>query len=322
MQIPLRLKKFTKKTAKYFIFLDILKKICYNYSVMDITYKDNNIILENTADFNIHHIFECGQCFRWNRTGENAYTGVAKGHALKIEQSGERITLFDTTAADFENIWYDYFDLSRDYSKIKSELSKDAVLKKAVSFGGGIRILKQDLWETVVSFIISASNNIPRIKKIIELLCRSFGEPIHYQNGLYYSFPDFRTLSALSVSDLGVIKAGFRDKYIKAAADAFTADEASFSELSSLCTADAEKKLMSLYGVGSKVAGCILLFGLAKTGAFPVDVWIKRTMEALYFGGSADNTSIQEFARSHFGEYAGIAQQYLFFYARENNLGV
>lgn len=289
---------------------------------MNITYKDNNIILENLADFKLRHIFDCGQSFRWNRTGERSYTGVAKGHALEIEQSGERITLFDTTPSDFESIWYDYFDLSRDYSKIKSELSRDTVLREAVPFGSGIRILKQDLWETVVSFIISASNNIPRIKKIIELLCKSFGEPIHYRDRLYYSFPDFRTLSALSVSDLSVIRAGFRDKYIKAAADAFAADEGAFSELYSLSTEEAEKRLMSLYGVGSKVAGCILLFGLSKTDAFPVDVWIKRIMEALYFNGSADNASIQRFARSRFGKYAGIAQQYLFFYARENNLGV
>lgn len=285
---------------------------------MKITYENENIILEDVIDFNLKHIFECGQCFRWNTIDENTYTGVAKGRALKINQDGNVVTFFDTSPDDFNNIWYDYFDFSRDYSKIKDKLSEDDVLKTAIPFGDGIRILKQDLWETVVSFIISASNNIPRIKKIVELLCENFGKKISYCGKTYYSFPDFNTLSELSVSDLGVIRAGFRDKYIKAAADAFSSGEISSELLFSLDTKNAKKKLMSMYGIGSKVADCILLFGLSRTDSFPVDVWVKRIMETLYLDHETKNADIEKFALSRFGEYSGLAQQYLFFYAREN----
>lgn len=288
---------------------------------MEITYINKNIVLEDVSDFNLRHIFECGQCFRWNAIDENTYIGVAKGHALKISQRGTTVTLFDTDMDDFNNIWYDYFDFSRDYKKIKDKLSEDEVLKTAIPFGNGIRILKQDLWETVVSFIISASNNIPRIKKIVELLCENFGDAIEYMGKTYYTFPDFNTLSRLSVSDLGVIRAGFRDKYIKAAADTFSAGTLKEAALLALDTKSAKKALMSMYGVGSKVSDCILLFGMSKTDSFPVDVWVKRIMETLYLGCETKNADIEKFAISRFGEYSGLAQQYLFFYAREN-LGV
>lgn len=285
---------------------------------MKVTYENKNIILEDITDFNLKHIFECGQCFRWNPENENTYIGVAKGRALKIKQDSDVVTLFDTSPDDFNNIWYDYFDFSRDYSKIKERLSEDDVLKTAIPFGSGIRILKQDLWETVVSFIISASNNIPRIKKIVELLCENFGEKCEYLGNTYYSFPDCHTLSKLSVSDFGIIRAGFRDKYIKAAADAFSSGEISPEMLFSLDTKNAKKALMSMYGIGSKVADCILLFGLARTDSFPVDVWVKRIMETLYLNCETKNSDIEKFALSRFGEYSGLAQQYLFFYAREN----
>lgn len=296
----------------------MLQKICYNFIVMKVFFENNNTVLRNVEDFNLHHIFDCGQCFRWNVCPDGSYEGVAKGHGLKILQQGDTVTLYNTDNEVFYNIWYDYFDFSKDYGKIKEILSEDEVLKKAIPFGSGIRILKQELFETVISFIISASNNIPRIKKIVESLCENFGRKITYMGKTFYTFPDCNTLSKLSLEDLAVIRAGFRDKYIKAAADAFAAKEISDDTFLGLSTPEAKKVLQGLYGVGSKVADCILLFGLSRTDSFPVDVWVKRIMETLYLGKETKNVEIERFALSRFGEYSGLAQQYLFFYGREN----
>lgn len=176
---------------------------------MDINKKDNNLIVTGLKDFNLHHIFDCGQCFRFNAVSENSYFGIAKNKALLISQNDDEVIFYDTTEDDFKNIWYDYFDLNRDYSEIKSRLSNDPIMKEAVSYGDGIRILNQDLWEAVISFIISASNNIPRIKGIIERLCENFGKQISYMGKTYYTFPDTDTIYSLSKEDLSVIRSGF-----------------------------------------------------------------------------------------------------------------
>ena len=250
---------------------------------MEIIAEKSDIIIHGARDFDLTHIFECGQCFRWNRTGENEYTGTAKGHALTISQSADEIVFHDTPERVFYDVWYDYFDFGTDYGAIKERLSDDPVMREAMKYGGGIRILNQDLWETVVSFIISASNNIPRIKGIVERLCAAYGEETVYRGDVYYTFPAAERLSALSREDLGVIRAGFRDKYIIDAAGKFHSGELSAQGLSKMTSQDAKKALMTISGVGNKVANCILLFGLHRTDAFPVDVWIKRIMEYCYF---------------------------------------
>lgn len=290
---------------------------------MDIKFDGNNLIVTGLEDFNLEHIFDCGQCFRFNRVDENTYFGIAKGRALKISQNADKVTMYDTTEEDFRKIWFDYFDLGRDYGKIKKALSCDDVMRQAVSYGEGIRILNQDLWETVVSFIISASNNIPRIKGIIERFCENFGEEIEYMGNTYYSFPDIDKTASLTKEDLSVIRSGFRDKYIMDAAAKFKSGELSDEYIKSLSSTDAKKTLMSINGVGSKVSGCILLFGLGRAESFPVDVWIKRIMEYCYFDGEQKSIEmISSFAKKHFGALGGFAQQYLFFYARENKIGV
>ena len=286
---------------------------------MRIECEKNNIVLYEVADFNLAHIFECGQCFRWNKQSDGSFTGVAKNKFLKISEDNDgKIVFHNTTKAEFDEIWYSYFDFNTDYSKIKSQLEQDKILKEAIPFGSGIRILKQDLWETVVSFIISASNNIPRIKKIVELLCENFGEKRSCSTGYYYTFPGFKVISSLTLEELSVIRAGFRDKYILSAAKMFSSGEISEEVLYSLDTKKAKELLMSIPGIGNKVSDCILLFGLSKTDTFPIDVWVKRIMETLYFKGNASNIKIEEFATENFGDLKGIAQQYLFFYAREN----
>lgn len=289
---------------------------------MEVVYENGNTVLKNADSFNISHIFDCGQCFRFNKADDNSYIGVAFGRALKVSEENGDIILHCTSREDFENIWYNFFDFDTDYAKIKRTLSTDGVMREAVKCGGGIRILKQDLWETVVSFIISQSNNIPRIKGIIERLCESFGDKISYMGQDYYTFPSYDTLSRLTTDDLSVIRAGFRDKYILNAAKMFQSGELTEENLRKSSTADAKSALMSVKGIGNKVSDCILLFGLSKTEAYPIDVWIKRITEHCYFGSEQSIKTISEFAEQKFGSLGGYAQQYLFFYARENKIGV
>lgn len=291
---------------------------------MNVKSKNNNLIISDVSDFNLSDIFECGQCFRWTKNTDGSYGGVAFGKALKIAQAENEIVFYDTSEADFHAVWYDYFDFERSYTDIRNKLKNDNNLTDAFGYGSGIRILRQDLWECVVSFIISASNNIPRIKKIVELFCNCFGEKITYMGKEYHAFPTPEKTASLTLEDLQVIRAGFRDKYILDAASKFvSAPDMNAKALSSLATADARNALMQIKGVGNKVADCVLLFGLGKYDSFPIDVWMKRIMEHCYFDGQPQSIkTIAEYASAHFGELSGFAQQYLFFYARENKIGV
>ncbi len=289
---------------------------------MDIKNTDLVFKYKQMSDFDLTHIFDCGQCFRFNKNPDGSYTGVAHGRALTVFQNGDGIVLCDTPEKDLKNIWLDFFDLDRDYSYIKSILSADPVMADAIRFGSGIRILNQDLWESIISFIISASNNIPRIKGIIERLSENFGKKIEYMGKTYYSFPTPKELEGVTVEDLSVIRAGYRDKYIVDAVTKFNSGILSADYINSLSTPDAKKALMSIKGVGNKVADCILLFGMNRADSFPVDVWIKRIMEFCYFDGKEQSIkTISEFAAKKFGNFGGYAQQYLFFYARENRIG-
>lgn len=287
----------------------------------ELTTENNNIILNNVSDFDLRHIFDCGQCFRFNKLDEETYFGIAYNKALKISQHGDTVTLYDTTENDFYGTWYNFFDFDRNYKEIKNALATDDYMTKATAYGFGIRILRQELWETVISFIISASNNIPRIKGIIEKLCANFGDKIIYMGNEYYSFPTPEKIASLSLDELGIIKAGFRDKYILGAAKAVADGTVSLEYISSLSTAEAKKELNKIKGIGNKVSDCILLFGMGRVDSFPVDVWIKRIMEYCYFEREASIKEISETAEKKFGVLGGFAQQYLFFWARDNKIG-
>lgn len=251
---------------------------------------------------------DCGQAFRWKE--ENGYwIGIAFGKKLKIKEENGDIILFDTSKEDFENIWFDYFDLGRDYGKIISDIKSDETLKKASSFGNGIRILNQEPFETLCSFIISQNNNIPRIKGIIDRLCKKYGKKIDEN---FYSFPDAETLAKLTVEDLNDIRMGFRAKYIIDAAQKISNKEVNLNELFSPDIDSARETLMKIKGVGPKVADCTLLFSLKHFDAFPKDVWIKRAMEILFPNG------LPECAKN----YGGIVQQYIFYYSRSGNLNI
>lgn len=254
----------------------------------------NDVILE-TDDFDLDETLDCGQAFRWEKISDNAYHGYALNTPLTITQNGNRFTFKDTSEETFLSLWAEYLDLYTDYGEIKKRLSSDETLSKACAYAPGIRLLKQDKWEALCSFIISQNNNIPRIKGIIERLTE------HYDG-----FPNFDTLSKETPESLSFLRAGFRAKYLVDAASKLSSGELSLKEISSAPFDIAREQLMTIKGVGPKVAECALLYGMYRTEAFPIDVWIKRVMERYYPNGLPECTKGIE----------GIAQQYLFHYIR------
>ncbi len=285
---------------------------------------NEGIIIKNVDSFELKHVFECGQCFRWNLQENGNYIGIAKGKLLEIEKKGDDLILYNTSKRDFDDIWYDYFDLNKDYSKIKKKLSdEDEILKKAIPFGNGIRILNQEPFEIIISFIISANNRIPMIKKCIDNICKKFGDTIEYKEKIYYTFPTYKRLKDITEEEFRDCSAGFRAKYIKDTVYKIYSKEFDIDEAIRLKDDDCHKKLQELSGVGAKVADCIMLFSMKKHSAFPVDVWVKRAMNVFY--NAPENMSlnkIRSFGQEKFGENSGIAQQYLFYYARENKINL
>ena len=285
-------------------------------------------VLKNPDSFNLEHIFECGQCFRWNKQEDNTYLGVAEKYVIRLEKKNKDIIFKGnkTKNSKFKNleefVEY-YFDLNTDYSKYKEKLSKvDNYLDESIKFGEGIRILKQDVWECIISFIISANNNIPRIKKIIERIALNYGEKIEFEGNAYYTFPTPEELSKASVEDLRNLGTGFRDKRIYNTTQIILSNEKYIENLKQMkTTKQMKEELLKLDGVGPKVADCILLFSLQRFDAFPIDVWVRRVMNDLYIHNEDENKvnkkMIQKLAEEKFLGIPGIAQQYLFYWKRE-----
>ena len=278
----------------------------------------------NSDTFELADIFECGQCFRWNKEKNGSYTGVFHKNVLNVDKVGNEIIFKGICEGNIEKICTDYFDLNRDYSKIKEELSKiDDNLKTSVEYGKGIRILNQDLWETIISFIISANNNIPRIKGIIERLAKAYGDKIEYEGKDYYTFPTPEQLRNVSIQEFRNLGLGFRDIRLYETTHMILDKEVDLNKLSKMPTKQAREELLRLSGVGPKVADCILLFStLKRFDVFPIDVWVRRVMNELYIK-NADETKvtkneIQKLADEKFGALQGLAQQYLFYWKREN----
>lgn len=276
----------------------------------------DSVFLYDYDSFNIRETLECGQCFRFTRITDTHYIVIAHSRVLNVIQTPEAVEFRPTTTAEFENIWLDYFDLNRDYAALKKSLAKDdAVLTAAIEQSGGIRILNQDPYECLISFIISQNNRIPMIKQVIRNMAEFYGEPI----GDYYSFPEAEQLSAAGLDGLTRCKSGFRARYILDAANKILSGEINIDSIKQSDTATAKKMLMSIYGVGIKVADCTLMFSFGRREVFPTDVWIKRVMEHFYFGGKVTPIAeIHAYARERFGENAGYANQYLFAYATLN----
>lgn len=272
---------------------------------MEIEIKNNDIILHGVKCLDLELTLDCGQAFRWVKEKDESFSGVVSGVYLNISKIGEDTFLLkDTSENDFENIWRKYFDFDRDYVKICETLKEDKLLASTIDEYYGIRILNQDSWEALCSFVISQQNNIKRIKGIIERLCEKYGQEV--KKG-FYSFPSAKRLSKLSVEDFEELGTGYRAKYLEKLAKGVASGEIDLEKIKNLPLEKARKELLNIYGVGIKVANCALLFGFGFYDAFPVDVWMKRVME--YYPDGLPKC---------FDGIGGIAQQYLFHWARNN----
>lgn len=286
--------------------------------------KEQTCTIKNDDTFALKDIFECGQCFRWNKELDGSYIGVVKNNVLKIKKDGNEIKIKAMGEDDLQDLITDYFDLNRDYQKIKETLSKiDDNMRQSIEYGKGIRILNQDLWVTIISFIISANNNIPRIKGIIEKIAKAYGKEIIFEGKSYYTFPTIEELSNASVEELRKLGLGFRDVRVYETTKLIKEGKVNLEELQA--EKDFQKlrnTLLTLPGVGPKVADCILLFSsLKRWEAFPIDVWVRRVMNELYIHSEDESKvkkeQIEQIAYEKFGTLAGMAQQYLFYWKRE-----
>ena len=286
--------------------------------------QEQEYILKNANSFELKDIFECGQCFRWNEEQDGSYTGVFKGNVLNVRKVGNDIYFQGMCNGNIKELVEEYFDLNRDYEEIKNKLACiDENMKKSIEYGQGIRILNQDLWETIISFIISANNNIPRIKGIIERLSTKYGKHIKWNGKSYYTFPTAKQLKNVTVEEFRSLGLGFRDVRLfettKMILDKQIKLENLYNEPNTQIVRD---ELLKLSGVGPKVADCILLFSdLKRFDVFPIDVWVRRVMNDLYIK-SEDETKvskkqIEQIANDKFGTIQGLAQQYLFYWRRE-----
>ena len=280
--------------------------------------------IENIKSFELADIFECGQCFRWNKQEDGRYTGVFKANVMNVQKNGNTVTFKGICNGNIQEIVEDYFDLKRDYEKIKEQLSQiDEHLKTSIQNGQGIRILNQDLWEMIISYIISANNNIPRIKGIIERLSKAYGKEIEWNGEKYYTFPTVEELKDVTVENYRKLGAGFRDIRLYETVHMILDKKVDLEQMqNNPNTLEVREQLLSLSGVGPKVADCILLFStLKRFEVFPIDVWVRRVMNELYIKKQdetkVNKKEIEKLAHEKFGNLAGIAQQYLFYWKRE-----
>ena len=272
---------------------------------MDYIYKDGTMIVKNVTSLDLGETLDCGQSFRWRDNGDGSFTGVAYEKLVTVSIRDKDLHIENTTEQDFEKIWRNYFDLDLDYDSIRSNIGEiHPVLKEASAYAPGIRILRQEPWEALCTFIISQNNNIKRIKGIVDRLCTTFGNKIGDTD--FYTFPTAENLAKLTPDDLAPLRAGFRNKYIIDASRKVATGEVDLEKCKNVPYDDARAELCKIKGVGNKVADCTLLFGMHRIEAFPIDVWMRRAMERLFPGMTGED----------FGEYAGIAQQYIFHYAR------
>jgi N-glycosylase/DNA lyase len=283
----------------------------------------------NVSDFSLDDIFDCGQCFRWSREDDGSWSGIVAGAFANVsfkpmtDVTG-MVTVWSSLHSDNherrEAFWRNYLDLDRDYGVIKRILgTEDTVMQKAIKFSPGIRILNQDPWETLISFIISQNNNIPRIKGCIESLCRAYGRRIGKLKGSsIFSFPTMERLAELGDADLDICRLGYRAHYITETAKQVLVDGGARLESGeTLPASEIEEYLEGLTGVGPKVANCVMLFSMKQINVFPVDVWIRRVMNRFYGMGEENISAITDYAERNFADYGGIAQQYLFNYIRK-----
>ena len=279
--------------------------------MMDIRYECEQLNIRNITDFSLADCLACGQAFRWRPQG-NGFSGVALGRAIYAEQSGDTLTLQGVGEGDAD-AFTRYFDLTRDYGAVKVMYCGDPFIREGMAYAPGMRVLNQPPFETLISFIVSANNNVKRISGIVETLCARFGAPV--EGGC--DFPKPEVLASLSEDELKACGAGYRARYIIGAARA-VADGFDLETLRSMQFEQARQELAKLPGVGLKVADCVCLYSLGFAQAFPADVWMRRVLCGVYGYGGKNDKQMRAFVDERFGAYAGLAQQYLFHYARHH----
>lgn len=269
--------------------------------------------------FNLKYTLECGQCFRWKKIDEDYYVGVIKDRVIKIKQNKDTLYIISSNMDNLEDVVRHYFNLDLDYTSIEKRISiVDDNVKKAVKNTSGLRFLKQDFFETLISYIISANNNIPRISKSVNEISRRYGKEVELEGEKYYLFPTPEELKNVTIEEYRECGVGFRDKYIYNTVEKINNKEIDLDELFKMDTQNLKKELLSLMGVGPKVADCILLFSCSRLEVFPVDTWVEKIMTKLYFNNKeASKKQIQDYAKNNFKNDAGIIQQHLFYNIRE-----
>ena len=289
---------------------------------IDLKESDQGLILRHES-FKPSHIFECGQCFNFKKEEDGSYTAVHRDKIINLLEVDDGVLIRNVSYEEFMDTFYDYFDLGTDYTKIKNDLAINDTLKTATDYGYGIRILNQDMFETVISFIISANNGIGRIKKAVRIISQRYGEYLgQYMGEDYYSFPSPEVLAQVDPLELReYARVGFRDVRIVEASKMVKDGYLDFESDQKLASKDLREKLMDMPGIGPKVADCVLLFTYHRRETFPVDVWIKRVMETLFIGHEVPKKQVDDYSRKYFEDLAGYAQQYLFYYGREEKIG-
>ncbi len=271
--------------------------------------------------FNLKNTLECGQCFRWIEKSKNEYVGILDDRVIRIINKDNYIYVYSNKKENLETVVRNYFDLNTDYCKIESSISKiDDNICKAVINSSGIHILRQPIFETCISYIISANNNIKRISRSVNEISRIYGKRVEFENEIYYLFPTLEDLFYVTEEEFRRCGVGFRDKYLVLFVKKLINEDINLNIIYDMNINDAKKFLLDFMGIGPKVADCILLFGFGKKQVFPIDVWVKKIMERLYFKKNVSIKEIEKYAKEHFFDYAGIIQQHLFYNVRENML--
>ena len=292
--------------------------------------KDLNVEIDNQDElkikvecFNLKYTLECGQCFRWKEVEgkNNTYIGVIKDRVLKVKQDEDYVYIKSNNNDNLKEIVSNYFDLNVDYKSIEKKISSiDTHVKEAVKNSSGIRLLNQDFFETLISYIISANNNIPRISKSVNEISKKYGKKVVFEDNEYYLFPTEKELENVTIDEYRKCGVGFRDSYIFNAVHGILNNKLNIEEINTLDTITLRNKLLEFRGVGPKVADCILLFACNRNEVFPIDVWVERVMQVLYFKDTNDKMKkkeILEYAKNNFKQYSGIVQQHLFYNMRE-----
>lgn len=281
----------------------------------------NEELILKINNFNLKYTLECGQCFRWKKQKENEYIGVIKDRIIKAKALGKSLIIASNNLDNLEKVVSHYFDLETDYGAIEKRISKiDQNVNRAVKNTAGMRILNQDFLETLMSYIISANNNIPRISKSVSLIAEKYGTKVDFQDEQYYLFPTPNQLKDVTEDEFKKCGVGFRARYLKHAVKDILDNKIDIKNVENESTEYLKKELLSIMGVGPKVADCILLFSCQKKEVFPIDVWVERVMKELYFKDSKKKVSKNEilnYAIKNFGSDAGIVQQHLFYNIRE-----